>query len=137
MKKQQKSAKSQPMTRYVKLVILLAVVVTAALATLGLSLYKGAVDNSSIALLNQKAVITVSGTVACLPHKDTSGPQTAECLYGVKVGSGYYAINDHTSLAATYGEGSQLTVTGTLVPPATDEKYAIVGTITTASIARE
>ncbi len=37
---------------------------------------------------------TLSGEVVCLPHADTSGPQTMECAYGLKTDVGeYYALD--------------------------------------------
>lgn len=37
---------------------------------------------------------TLSGEYVCLPHVDTTGPQTAECASGIKTTSGeYYAID--------------------------------------------
>jgi hypothetical protein len=38
--------------------------------------------------------VTLSGTYVCLPHLDTSGPQTDECAFGLKTDDGvYYAVN--------------------------------------------
>lgn len=38
--------------------------------------------------------ITLSGTYTCLPHMDTTGPQTTECAFGIKADDGsYYAVN--------------------------------------------
>ncbi len=38
--------------------------------------------------------VTLSGTYTCLPHLDTSGPQTMECAFGLKTDDGkYYAVN--------------------------------------------
>lgn len=38
--------------------------------------------------------VTLSGTYTCLPHMDTSGPQTMECAFGLKTDDGdYYAVN--------------------------------------------
>lgn len=38
--------------------------------------------------------MTISGLYVCLPHKDTTGPQTEECAFGIKTDSGdYYAVN--------------------------------------------
>ncbi len=38
--------------------------------------------------------VTLSGTYTCLPHADTSGPQTMECAFGLKTDDGvYYAVN--------------------------------------------
>lgn len=37
---------------------------------------------------------TLTGVFVCLPHKDTSGPQTLECAYGMKTEANeYYAID--------------------------------------------
>lgn len=39
--------------------------------------------------------ITLQGKVVCLPHKDTSGPQTLECAFGFQDTNGnYYALKD-------------------------------------------
>lgn len=38
--------------------------------------------------------VTLSGTYVCLPHLDTTGPQTEECAFGLKTDEGdYYAVN--------------------------------------------
>jgi hypothetical protein len=38
--------------------------------------------------------VTLSGTYVCLPHLDTTGPQTMECAFGLKTDDGvYYAVN--------------------------------------------
>lgn len=38
--------------------------------------------------------MTLSGTYVCLPHLDTTGPQTMECAFGLRTDSGeYYAVN--------------------------------------------
>ena len=37
---------------------------------------------------------TISGTYVCLPHMNTTGPQTTECAFGIETDSGeYYAVN--------------------------------------------
>lgn len=39
--------------------------------------------------------IVVKGVMVCLPHKNTSGPQTLECAYGLKDDENrYYALGD-------------------------------------------
>lgn len=44
--------------------------------------------------LPTSASTTIRGTVICLPHKDTSGPQTMECAYGIKSDAGgNYALD--------------------------------------------
>ncbi len=38
--------------------------------------------------------VTLSGTYGCLPHADTSGPQTMECAFGLQTDDGdWYAVN--------------------------------------------
>lgn len=45
--------------------------------------------------------VTLSGTYVCLPHSDTSGPQTDECAFGIKTDDGiYYAVNFGASVDA-------------------------------------
>ncbi len=45
--------------------------------------------------------MTISGTYVCLPHLDTTGPQTEECAFGIKTDNGdYYAINFGQSAGA-------------------------------------
>lgn len=67
--------------------------------------------------------ITVSGLYVCLPHRDTSGPQTMECAFGLKVGNKplYYAL-DFSAMPndswQSYGMQSVLTIRGTFVPAA-------------------
>lgn len=67
--------------------------------------------------------IVVEGDVVCLPHRDTSGPTTLECAYGLKDQTGAYYGLDTTRLPATtppeYEVGDRISVEGTLVP--TDE----------------
>jgi hypothetical protein len=42
--------------------------------------------------------IQIEGTAVCLPHKDTSGPQTLECAYGIKDSQGrYFGLKDSDS----------------------------------------
>lgn len=84
-----------------------------------------------------EGVITVSGTTLCLPHRDTSGPQTLECAIGLKDAEGrHYALSDTDPTYKNTGSipmNTQVVVTGTLktVP---DEKYATVGTIAVTSV---
>lgn len=45
--------------------------------------------------------VTLSGTYVCLPHLDTSGPQTEECAFGLQSDDGqYYAVNFGQSAGA-------------------------------------
>ncbi len=72
------------------------------------------------AMLPQPAeTVTLTGTQVCLPHKDTSGPQTLECAIGMQTTAGnYYALD----LNLVSGEpidipnGKTFTASGILTP---------------------
>ncbi|HEY0220696.1 MAG TPA: hypothetical protein VGC58_00555 [Candidatus Paceibacterota bacterium] len=61
---------------------------------------------------------TLSGTYVCLPHLDTSGPQTMECAFGLKTDEGdYYAVDlgqASTSLDQ-FQTGKHIKAEGTIV----------------------
>jgi len=82
------------------------------------------------------ANFSVSGEMICLPHKDTSGPQTLECAYGLQADDdrnyglqfGSYAISDIQT-------GQRVHVKGALVT-GDDSQYNIVGTIKIESLTK-
>jgi hypothetical protein len=82
--------------------------------------------------------ITVSGKMICLPHKNTSGPQTLECAMGMKAEDGKnYALSDpNWKFLIGIGTEQKITVTGILKPPAND-KYDTVGTIEVSNLSKE
>lgn len=84
----------------------------------------------------KKESISVEGEVVCLPHKDTSGPQTLECAAGLKTtDEKYYGLStDGSSNALTTSVGSKkhAKVNGTL-EPAGDTQYNIQGIIAVES----
>lgn len=42
-----------------------------------------------------EGAIQIQGEAMCLPHKDTSGPQTEECAYGIQDDQDrYYSLSD-------------------------------------------
>jgi hypothetical protein len=62
---------------------------------------------------------TLTGVETCLPHKDTSGPQTLECALGIKTDSGeYYALdlNDAPEAQAIIAGGKRFVASGTITP---------------------
>ncbi len=62
--------------------------------------------------------ITISGTYTCLPHIDTTGPQTMECAFGIKADDGtYYAVNFGQSADAMqlFQSGAHVRAEGFLV----------------------
>lgn len=88
---------------------------------------------------------TVIGTYECLPHRDTTGPQTMECAFGLKDTNGkHYALDTRLMSSTdwmTMPTGAQLKVEGVLVPIeqlSTDmwRKYDIVGIISATSITK-
>lgn len=63
--------------------------------------------------------VTLSGTYECLPHSDTTGPQTMECAFGLKTDSGdYYAVNFGASANAMdqFQSGKHIKAEGNVVP---------------------
>lgn len=63
--------------------------------------------------------ITVSGTYTCLPKKDTGGPMTLECAFGLKSEKGYYALDLSALKSDNYPAltgNESITVEGVLVP---------------------
>lgn len=84
-----------------------------------------------------QTAFTVTGTAVCLPHKDTSGPTTLECAFGLQGDDGrYYAIAP-ADRAAQLEVGKTLRVTGTLTPPKSNEIYNIAGTIQATDVQEE
>ncbi len=62
---------------------------------------------------------TLTGEYTCLPHKNTSGPQTLECALGMKTDSGeYYALDFNLSSGPMpiLATGERFTASGVLTP---------------------
>lgn len=61
---------------------------------------------------------TLTGTYVCLPHRDTSGPQTMECAFGLKTASGeHYALDfGENSTGEEFRAGETATLFGTITP---------------------
>lgn len=76
--------------------------------------------------------VSLSGEVVCLPHKDTTGPQTDECAFGLRADDGkYYGLSDTTddySLVSKLPTGKKVKVTGTF-QAMDSQKYQSIGTI--------
>jgi hypothetical protein len=71
-----------------------------------------------VALDSTPKIATLSGTYVCLPHLDTSGPQTEECAFGLKTDEGvYYAVNFGASASAMeqFQSGAHVTAEGFIV----------------------
>lgn len=61
---------------------------------------------------------TTTGTFICLPHKNTSGPQTMECAFGLKTSDG---ANFALDLSSVNPQPVDLPVNG--------EKFSVIGTV--------
>lgn len=72
--------------------------------------------------------VTVEGLAVCLPHKDTTGPQTMECAVGLKANNGKHYGVKNKDITGSVGTDKTIKVTGAL-EAAGDSKYDIVGTI--------
>ncbi len=62
--------------------------------------------------------VTLSGTYLCLPHLDTSGPQTEECAFGLQTDEKvYYAVDfgQSTNAMEVFQSGSQIKAEGLIV----------------------
>lgn len=61
---------------------------------------------------------TLSGEKVCLPHKDTTGPQTLECAIGMKTDSGeYYALDTEAAVGVqNVQDGKRFIASGTITP---------------------
>jgi hypothetical protein len=110
------------------------IIVAFALAVVGVTLVLvNTFQTQQVALDGTKVVI--SGEVACLPHKDTSGPQTLECALGLHSDDNrYYALKDAPS-SVNSDVGQRIEVHGTL-STANSSIYDIAGTITVTQLTR-
>lgn len=76
---------------------------------------------------------SLEGKVLCLPHKDTNGPQTLECAFGLQTDDGKnYALDAGNVNPPPYNTGNRIRANGTITPIealSSDhwQKYDIVG----------
>lgn len=62
---------------------------------------------------------SLSGEVVCLPHRDTSGPTTMECAYGLKTEVGEYYALDLVLMSQQHAPletGEHITANGLITP---------------------
>ncbi len=63
---------------------------------------------------------TFAGETTCLPHKDTTGPQTMECAFGMKTDDGFFIALDmnvlQTQTVPSLETGKHVTVHGLFTP---------------------
>jgi len=89
---------------------------------------------------------TLAGEYVCLPHRDTSGPQSKECALGIKLDSGEYYAVDFSLMSQILPElatGERFSANGLVTPIenlSTDQwqKYPVEGIFSvTDSVTRE
>lgn len=118
-------------------------VIAGAVVALGAAAFLLFFNASSEAILDQDMsaaprTMTLSGTYECLPHKDTSGPQTMECAFGLRADDGkYYAVDFGSSADSMdrFQSGARITAEGFFVAKellSTDhwQKYNMEGIFT-------
>ena len=91
--------------------------------------------------------IMAIGEYVCLPHRDTTGPQTEECAFGIKADNGnYYALDfgvlQASDVLMTLQAGNRIKVEGSMVPAmalSSDhwQRYPIVGVISVTMLNRQ
>lgn len=62
---------------------------------------------------------TLTGTHTCLPHRDTSGPQTMECAFGMETDDGRYFALDFSLMSQIpprVQSGDRFTASGLVTP---------------------
>lgn len=62
---------------------------------------------------------TLTGEYVCLPHRDTAGPQTLECAYGIKTEVGEHYALDFGADSQDPQDiimGKKVTITGIITP---------------------
>lgn len=89
--------------------------------------------------LSRPEIIKISGEIICLPHKDTSGPQTLECALGLKDegGENYSLSTSSPDQISSLPVGSKVTVMARSEPPAPNSNYDIVGSLQVQTVVRE
>src|SRR5687768_17306384 len=73
-------------------------------------------------------VVVLKGEIICLPHKDTSGPQTQECAIGIKADNNkHYGLKNNPVTGEFNQVGKKVKVQGHLYTPNANEIYDVAG----------
>jgi hypothetical protein len=117
-----------------ELLFLIAIILIGAL---GFGAYAFSKSPSSTVAALPAGPIVIRGTLLCLPHRDTSGPHTASCAYGLMDSAGrYYALRDTSPSyknISSVPTNAQVEVIGTFAPKE-DTTYQSSGIISVTSI---
>ncbi len=117
---------------------LLAGIVVGLLVIIVLVTIFGPKSPSEEIVVPANGTVVLNGELVCLPHRDSDGPQTLECAYGLRGMDGnYYDLTDtDTSLDTGISEfptSAEVEVRG-MFTANDDSKYDTVGTIEVESI---
>ena len=138
------------MTSILRKILLLIILIVAAIAVYALSQLVPRSNTPTVPDPNPaggtilaSGTITVRGSFVCLPHRDTSGPTTTECAFGLKAESGvHYGLDfSGTPVSAfdypiekTYIVNGKFTSVETLPNDDRMGIYAIEGVIKVTSV---
>lgn len=121
------------MTLFGILVVILCYVVISTFLSHGFPSF----PNPSLAEVPPAGDIAVRGTMVCLPHRDTSGPQTDECAFGIKDDTGrYFALSDSDpeyQNISGLAMNLRIEISGYFTPRS-DSRYQDIGIITVTSV---
>lgn len=79
--------------------------------------------------------VTITGEVVCLPHKNTKGPITLECAFGLKSEGKYYSLSDPAMKYLDLPMGTPITISGKLTKDVSPV-YDTVGKIEITSVSK-
>lgn len=118
--------------------ILLIVAIVVAISTIGFLILNKYIytekQGGGVTVAPYEGILT--GEHVCLPHKDTSGPQTLECAFGIKTDAGeYYSLDFDPEEMLDFNIGGRFRAKGLITPVDTNDdsylnKYPIVGIFT-------
>lgn len=97
-------------------IVILAAVIVAGFYILNNHIYE---EKQGDGKITEPYRATLTGVQTCLPHKDTSGPQTLECAIGMKIDSGEYYALDFTAMSQIppqIQDGERFTASGLVTP---------------------
>ncbi len=97
-------------------ILIIIIVGVAGFYTLNNHIYK---EKQDVGQVTEPYRATLTGVQTCLPHKDTSGPQTLECAIGMKTDSGeYYSLDFKimSQIPPKIQDGDKFTASGLVTP---------------------
>ncbi len=129
-----------------QVLLILAAAIAIALGAYAFALMKFSSDDDRVrGVIEESYQATFSGTSTCLPHKDSDGPHTMECAFGLKTDEGPFIALDLSVLQTEAGtdlqDGSHMTVHGLFTPAdkMSEDRltiYDIIGVLRVTSVVK-